>query len=102
MKYLLKQVLYDYVPKEIFERPKWGFSIPLARWFRTGLKYLLDQYTSEQVIAKYNVVNYNTVNDIKQRYLKGTDYLFNRLWLIIVLHWWLEENSCIKANSDNE
>ena len=102
MKYLLKQVLYDYVPKEIFERPKRGFSIPLARWFRTGLKYLLDQYTSEQVIAKYNVVNYNTVNDIKQRYLKGTDYLFNRLWLIIVLHWWLEENSCIKANSDNE
>jgi len=91
-KYLLKQVLFDYVPKEIFERPKWGFSIPLARLLKTDLKYLLDQYTSEQVINKYNFVNFNVVNDIKRKYLNGTDYLFNRLWLIIVLHWWLEES----------
>ncbi len=92
MKYLLKQVLYDYVPKEIFERPKWGFSIPLAKWLKTDLKYLLDKYTSEKVIDKYNLVNFHIVNDIRKKYLNGTDYLFNRLWLIIVLHWWLEEN----------
>lgn len=93
MKYLLKEVLYDYVPKEIFDRPKWGFSIPLTRWLKTDLKYLLDKYTSEEVISRYNVVNFSTVNKIKQQYLNGTDYLFNRLWLIIVLHWWLEENN---------
>lgn len=93
MKYLLKQVLFDYLPKEIFERPKWGFSIPLNRWLKTDLKYLLDQYTSEQVIGKYNIVNYSVVNKMKQQYLKGNSYLFNRLWLITVLHWWLEENA---------
>ena len=93
MKYLLKQVLYDYVPKEIFARPKRGFSIPLSRWLKTDLKHLLDLYTSEQVIGKYNIVNFNVVNDMRQKYLKGTDYLFNKLWLIIVLHWWLEENN---------
>jgi asparagine synthase (glutamine-hydrolysing) len=93
MKYLLKQVLYDYVPKEIFARPKRGFSIPLSRWLKTDLKYLLDLYTSEQVINKYNIVNFNIVNNLRQKYLKGTDYLFNKLWLIIVLHWWLEENN---------
>ena len=91
MKYLLKQVLFDYVPKEIFERPKWGFSIPLSRWLKTDLKYLLDKYTSAEVINKYNLVNFTVVNDIRKKYLNGTDYLFNRLWLIIVLHWWLEE-----------
>lgn len=95
MKYLLKQVLFDYLPKEIFERPKWGFSIPLARWLKTDLKYLLDRYTSKQVIEKHDVVNFTVVNDIKCQYLKGTDYLFNRLWLILVLHWWLEENSSL-------
>lgn len=93
MKYLLKQVLYDYVPKEIFERPKWGFSIPLSRWLKTDLKHLLDLYTSEQIISKYSIVNFNFVNDMRKKYLKGTDYLFNKLWLIIVLHWWLEENN---------
>lgn len=93
MKHLLKEVLYDYVPKEIFDRPKWGFSIPLVKWLKTDLRYLLDQYTSEAVISRHNVVHFEAVENIKAQYLSGTDYLFNRLWLIIVLHWWLEENS---------
>lgn len=93
MKYLLKEVLFDYVPKELFNRPKWGFSIPLARWLKTDLKFLLDKYTSEAVIGKYNIVNYHVVNRLREKYLSGTGYLYNRLWLIIVLHWWLEENN---------
>lgn len=92
MKYLLKEVLYDYVPKEIFNRPKWGFSIPLVKWLKTDLKYLLDKYTSVEIIEKHHVVNVQIVQKMKAKYLSGTDYLFNRLWLIIVLHWWLEEN----------
>ena len=93
MKYLLKEVLYDYVPKEIFNRPKWGFSIPLVKWLKTDLKYLLNKYTSVEIIQKYQVVNAAVVQKMKAQYLGGTDYLFNRLWLIIVLHWWLEENN---------
>jgi asparagine synthase (glutamine-hydrolysing) len=91
-KYLLKEVLYDLVPREIFDRPKWGFSIPLVKWLKKDLKYLLDQYTSEEVINKYSVVNYAVVKKLKEQYLGGTDYLFNRLWLVMILHWWLEEN----------
>ncbi len=93
MKYLLKEVLYDHVPKEIFDRPKWGFAIPLGKWLQTDLKYLLDKYTSQSVIEKYNIVNFEAVKKIKQQYQNGKDYLYNRLWLIIVLHWWLEENN---------
>ncbi len=93
MKYLLKEVLYDYLPKEIFNRPKWGFSIPLVKWLKTDLKYLLNKYTSVEIIQKHQVVNEAVVQKIKAQYLSGTDYLFNRLWLIIVLHWWLEENN---------
>ena len=93
MKYLLKEVLYDYVPKQIFDRPKWGFAIPLGKWLKTDLKYLLDKYTSEEVINKYAVVNFQFVQKLKEQYKNGKDYLYNRLWLIIVLHWWLEENN---------
>ena len=90
MKYLMKEVLYDYLPKDIFDRPKWGFSIPLAKWMKTDLKYLLDKYTAKEIIERYNVVNFNIVKSIKKQYEHGQDYLFNRLWAIIVLHWWLE------------
>ncbi len=92
MKYLLKEVLYDYLPKTIFERPKWGFSIPLSKWLKTDLKYLLDKYTSKEVVERHNVVNFGAVKTLKKQYEEGQDYLYNRLWLIIVLHWWLEEN----------
>ncbi len=93
MKYLLKQVLYDYLPKEIFDRHKWGFSIPLKKWLKTDLSYLLEKYTSKNIIDKYNLLHYTEVEKIKKSYSVGNDYLFNRLWAIIVLHWWLEENS---------
>jgi asparagine synthase (glutamine-hydrolysing) len=95
-KYLLKQVLYDYLPKAIFDRPKWGFGIPLNKWLKTDLKYLLDKYTSETVITKYNLVHFSMVKEMKLQYLSGIDYLFARLWLVIILHWWLEENSLAK------
>ncbi len=93
MKYLLKKVLYDYVPKEIFERPKWGFSIPLKKWLKTDLSYLMEKYTAKNVVEKYNLLHYSEVEKIKKQYYAGRDYLFNRLWAIIVLHWWLEENN---------
>jgi len=92
MKYLLKQVLYDYLPKEIFDRPKWGFTIPLKKWLKTDLRYLLEKYTSREVIERHNLLHYSLVEKIKNQYSRGRDYLFNRLWVIIVLHWWLEEN----------
>lgn len=93
MKYLLKEVLYDYVPRSVFDRPKWGFSIPLSRWLKTDLKYLLDKYTDERVVEKYNLVDAAVVSRLKKDYFGGADYLYNRLWLITVLHWWLEENA---------
>ena len=93
MKYLLKEVLFDYVPKQIFERPKQGFSIPLNKWLKTDLNYLLEKYTSREIIEQHNLLNYSIVEKLRKEYLSGVDYLFNRLWVIIVLHWWLEENN---------
>ena len=92
MKYLLKEVLYDYVPREFFERPKRGFSIPLNKWLKTDLHYLLEKYTSREVIERQSLVRFGVVEQLKKQYLNGRDYLFSRLWVIIVLHWWLEEN----------
>jgi len=93
MKYLLKEVLYEYVPKQIFERPKQGFSIPLNKWLKTDLNYLLEKYASREIIEQHNVLKYSIVEKLKKEYLGGVDYLFNRLWVIVVLHWWLEENN---------
>ncbi|MGH2563357.1 MAG: asparagine synthetase B family protein, partial [Ginsengibacter sp.] len=93
MKYILKEVLFDYVPRQIFDRPKQGFSIPLNKWLKTDLNYLLQKYTSLEIIERHNLLHHPAVEKIKKQYIAGHDYLFNRLWVIIILHWWLEENN---------
>tara|TARA_Y100000385_G_scaffold231855_1_gene244082 strand:- start:603 stop:1775 length:1173 start_codon:yes stop_codon:yes gene_type:complete len=92
-KYLLKQVLYDYLPKEYFNRPKWGFGVPIKMWLQKELKYLVDNYLDEKILKKYGMFDVKKVKEIQHRYFAGEDYLFNKLWLIIILNQWLETNA---------
>jgi asparagine synthase (glutamine-hydrolysing) len=91
-KYILKKVLYQYVPQKLFDRPKQGFAIPLNKWLHTSLNYLLDDYLSEEVIKRFGVVEVAGVNKLKSEFSGGKDFLYNRLWLLIVLHMWLIRN----------
>ncbi len=92
-KYLLKEVLYDYIPKTYFNRPKWGFSIPLQKWLLTDLKYLIDDNLSDAMLNKHKMLNKEMVADLKDRFFnKGQHYLYNRLWLLVVLTKFLEKN----------
>jgi asparagine synthase (glutamine-hydrolysing) len=90
-KYLLKQVLYDYVPASMFDRPKWGFAIPLATWLKNELSYLLDTYLAPQVVEECKLVNPVIVAELKKEFLNGRSYLYNRLWALIILHKWYKE-----------
>ncbi|RYM35486.1 asparagine synthase (glutamine-hydrolyzing) [Brumimicrobium glaciale] len=89
-KYLLKQVLYDYVPKELFDRPKWGFGIPLNLWLSNELKPLLDKYVNQEVLEKYDFYKVDEVLELKKQYLGGKTFLYNQLWLIIMFNMWGE------------
>ncbi len=92
-KYLLKEVLYDYVPKELFNRPKWGFSIPLNQWLKKELRDLVDQYTSKEVIESAGMLDYKKVEELKKQYFGGKDFLYNRIWAIVLLHnWYINSN----------
>jgi asparagine synthase (glutamine-hydrolysing) len=91
-KYILKQILFQYIPKQLFERPKQGFAIPLNLWLRNELKYLIDEYVSESMIRKYGIIEYDEVKDLVNNFFAGRDYLYNRIWLLIVLHIWFKKN----------
>lgn len=85
-KYLLKDVLYNYVPKELLNHPKWGFSIPLQRWLKTDLKYLIDEYLNSELIADMNIFDADYIKKLKTNFFNGEDYLYNRIWQIIVFN----------------
>ena len=86
-KYLLKQILYDYVPSSYFNRQKQGFAIPLQKWLKKDLKYLSDEYLSDDMIKRFNLLDLSQVQKLKNDfYKKNLDYLYNRLWLLICLN----------------
>ena len=88
-KYILKQILYQYVPESFFKRKKQGFSIPMNLWLLNELRYLIDDYLNKNIIEQYGIVNYDVVERLKSEFFAGRNYLYNRLWLLIVLHKWL-------------
>lgn len=81
-KYLLKEVLYDFVPKTLFDRPKWGFSIPLGKWMQQELKEYIESY----IFLKNDFIDTKKVEELYARFLSGEHHLYNRIWLICVLN----------------
>ena len=93
-KYILKDILFDMVPKEYFNRPKRGFSIPLAQYLKGPLRAWVNKYLKKEIIYKHRWVEYSAVEHYRKRFFdKGEDYLYHRLFLLALLHQWLEEQS---------
>jgi asparagine synthase (glutamine-hydrolysing) len=84
-KYLLKKVLYQYVPEKMFQRPKHGFSIPLADWLKGDLRFLIDGYLSPENIAKTNLFKPEPIEQMKKMFFKGQSFYYNRLWALVNL-----------------
>jgi asparagine synthase (glutamine-hydrolysing) len=91
-KWLLKELLSQYLPQDLVNRPKWGFSVPLAKWLKGDLKYLVDDYLNDRLIEEVGLFNTAYIQQLKKEFLGGKDYLYNRLWIIIVLHKWWKNN----------
>lgn len=81
-KLVLRDVLYRYVPKEMMERPKTGFAIPIDKWLRQPkLRAWAETLLNPQTIAQQGVLNPGMVQKI------WTDYIENGIWRVQI--WYL-------------
>jgi asparagine synthase (glutamine-hydrolysing) len=92
-KFILKQILYKYVPEKLFNRPKQGFAIPLGKWLKKELRYLIDDYLNQETLIKTGIVNPEEVDKLLKSFFDGKDFLYNRIWLLIVLHKWFKDEN---------
>lgn len=92
-KYLLKQVLFDYLPEHLFDRPKWGFSIPLDQWLGNELKSLITSTITKERLDESGIFETKEVLSLVYRFFKGETYLYNKVWLIYVYLKWRENNA---------
>jgi len=90
-KRILKDILYEYLPKSIFERPKSGFGMPLEVWFRNDLKeYVLDNLTT----TRLREIPFLDVSLVEKQIKEHINNKANRttlIWKLLVLNSWMQE-----------
>ena len=90
-KYLLKELLCNYVPRNLVERPKMGFGVPVAQWFRTKLKGLLNDYLSHERLKREGWVDPYYVTQLVIEHMDGTNNHQHRLWALLMWEMWREK-----------
>lgn len=89
-KWLLRQVLFRYVPKALIDRPKMGFGVPLDVWLRGDLKEWASDLLSSQRLHRQGLLNVGVVEAIWQSHISGHSNEGSRLWPILMLQSWLD------------
>ncbi len=84
-KYIFKEAIKKIVPEEILNRPKMGFSIPLAEWLRGDLKDLAHSLLFDQ---HDSLLNQQSVRKMWDRHQSGLRDLGSPLWTILMFRLW--------------
>ena len=72
-KHILKDIAYDYIPRELLDRPKVGFGVPLDKWLRGPLKEQLLAYSEKDYLEKQGIFNADYVSRMIREYIKTGD-----------------------------
>lgn len=92
-KWLLRRLLDRYVPRELMERPKMGFGIPLDRWLRGPLREWAEALLAEDRLRREGYLDPESVRHAWNMHLRGEASYGYRLWSVLMFQAWLEEEA---------
>jgi len=92
-KWLLRQVLYRYVPRALIERPKAGFGIPVGQWLRGPLRDWAEALLDDGRIRREGFFNPEPIRKAWGEHLSGQRDWTPRLWTVLMFQAWFEEQS---------
>jgi asparagine synthase (glutamine-hydrolysing) len=87
-KHLLRKILYKYVPREIVDRPKMGFTIPLYEWLRGDLAHLVDEHLEPGAIRSQGLFDPATVEKAVKALRRGDRDAMNKVWSLVAFQMW--------------
>jgi asparagine synthase (glutamine-hydrolysing) len=88
-KLVLKDVLYRYVPKEMMDRPKKGFSIPITKWLReTELRGWAEALLDKNLIRQQGILNADEVERIWKDFIDNGNWRI-QIWYILMFQSWM-------------
>jgi len=90
-KWLLRQILYKYLPREIIERPKMGFAVPIAEWLRGPLREWAESLLQETRLKQEGFLNPDPIHVKWSEHLSGQRNWQHHLWSVLMFQAWLAE-----------
>jgi asparagine synthase (glutamine-hydrolysing) len=91
-KWILKQVLFKYIPKKLIERPKMGFGVPIDSWLRGPLKNWTENLLSEKKLNEQGILNTNIIRKKWDEHLSGKRNWQYHLWGVLMFQAWYENH----------
>jgi len=89
-KAILRRILANYVPEELFHRPKGGFGLPVEAWFRGDLRPLLLKYTNPARIRQRGLFRSEPIEQAVQQHLSGRRNFARKLYAIVAFEVWAD------------
>lgn len=93
-KQILRDVLYKYVPKEMMDRPKKGFSIPIEKWLKQPqLREWAETLIDRKTLAEQGILNPDVVWKIWNDYINNNQWRI-QIWYILMFQQWMSQSVC--------
>ena len=89
-KRILREITHEYIPKELLDRPKMGFAIPIAKWLKNELRNHVEEYLSEDRIEKQGIFNWAFISKLKVDFYAGRKEYDSKLWYFLMFQMWYE------------
>ena len=90
-KYVLRKLLYRYVPESLVERPKMGFDVPIGAWLRAPLREWAEDLLNEARLRREGFLRPEVARRYWKEHLSGRFDWSNQLWDLLMLQAWLAE-----------
>jgi len=92
-KWILKQILNQYVPKNLTERPKMGFGVPLGSWLRGPLRDWAENLLNEKRLMQEGYFNPKLIRDKWSEHLSNKKNWEHALWNVLMFQAWIDANN---------
>jgi len=90
-KYILREIVHKYIPKQLMDRPKMGFAIPIENWLSTYLRDKVEHYLREDLIEKQGIFKKEKVLKMKEDFFSGKKELGAKIWYLLMFQMWYEK-----------
>lgn len=90
-KHIIKEIVHQYIPKELMDRPKMGFAIPIENWLKNDLQDKVRYYLDIEKIETQGLFNSSMTEKLKVDFYSGKKECAVKIWYLLMFQMWYEK-----------